>query len=101
MEITVIETAVWEAMTEQYALLKHEITELCRPSENNRLKSYYDNQEVCQILQMNKRTLQNYRENGKIPFTRIEHKMYYRPADIEKFLAKNYVKAQPHGRLPK
>ncbi|PLX05716.1 MAG: hypothetical protein C0596_19150 [Marinilabiliales bacterium] len=41
---------------------------------------------------MSKRTLQAYRDEGKIPFSQIVHKLYYKASDIEKFLKKNYNK---------
>jgi DNA-binding transcriptional MerR regulator len=33
--------------------------------------------------EISKRTLQTYRTNGTLPFTRIENKMFYRPEDVE------------------
>lgn len=100
MEMTVIETNALEAMQERYGLLKHEITELCRQSENKRLKEYYDNHDVCLLLHISKRTLQNYRDSGKISFTRIQNKIYYRPGDITKFIEKAKTKQKAHGRIP-
>ena len=38
----------------------------------------YDNQEVCQLLRISKRTLQRYRNNGALKFHSIYHKTYYR-----------------------
>ena len=97
MEMTVIETNVLEAMRENFGLLKNEITELCRQSEGKRLKKYCDNQEVCQILRITKRTLQAYRDSGKIPFTRIQNKIFYRPDDITQFIESNRFKTNTHG----
>jgi len=42
-----------------------------------------DNQDVCQVLNIGKRTLQSYRDNGTLAYTRIENKIYYRPVDVE------------------
>ena len=45
-----------------------------------------DNQEVCLMLQISKRTLQSYRDTGKIPFSMIGHKCYYKESDITELL---------------
>nr|WP_255561855.1 helix-turn-helix domain-containing protein [Dysgonomonas sp. Marseille-P4677] len=38
------------------------------------------------MLHISPRTLQTYRDTGRISFSRINHKIYYRVSDIEKFL---------------
>jgi len=48
-----------------------------------------DNQEVCLMLQISKRTLQSYRDTGKIPFSIIGHKCYYKESDIAELLNAN------------
>ncbi len=45
-----------------------------------------DNQEVCLMLQISKRTLQHYRDTGKIPFSMVGHKCYYKESDITEIL---------------
>lgn len=48
-------------------------------------------EEVLAILRVSRRTLQNYRTEGKIPFHKISHKtILYKEADIEKFLREQY-----------
>ena len=48
---------------------------------------WLDNEEVCLLLNIQKRTLQRYRERGLIPCTQIRHKVYYKTADVERLLA--------------
>ncbi|WP_302949418.1 helix-turn-helix domain-containing protein [Alistipes indistinctus] len=45
-----------------------------------------DSQDVCQALDITKRTLQSYREKGLLPFSRIGGKYFYRLSDVEAFL---------------
>lgn len=45
-----------------------------------------DTQEVCLLLDASPRTLQTLRENGTLAYSRISHKVYYRPEDIQKIL---------------
>ena len=55
-----------------------------------------DNQDVCMLLHVSKRTLQRYRSDGLLPYRmhrhktyyrRHRHKTYYRRADVELFIS--------------
>jgi DNA-binding transcriptional MerR regulator len=52
--------------------------------------TWIDNQDVMQTLHISKRTLQTFRDNGTLPFSKIQGKFYYKVADIEKLLQDNY-----------
>ena len=45
-----------------------------------------DNQEVCMMLQISKRTLQRYRASGTLPFHIIYHKTWYLESEILSFI---------------
>ncbi|WP_282036192.1 helix-turn-helix domain-containing protein [Saccharicrinis aurantiacus] len=47
-------------------------------------------EEVMSILNISPRKLQTMRDNGTLPFSQIDGKMYYRTADVENLLKKNY-----------
>ncbi len=47
-------------------------------------------EEVCQMLKISKKTLQNYRDKGIIPFSKIANRTYYKRADIENCLEESY-----------
>jgi hypothetical protein len=55
------------------------------------LDDWIDGQIVRQSLHISKRTLQNLRNNGTIPFSRIGNKIYYKKSDINEILSKNYI----------
>jgi predicted site-specific integrase-resolvase len=38
------------------------------------------------ILNISKRSLQTFRDNGTIPYTQIGHKMYYKSEDIQRIM---------------
>ena len=42
-----------------------------------------DNQDVCMLLRVSKRTLQRYRSDGLLPYRMHRHKTYYRRSDVE------------------
>lgn len=47
-------------------------------------EKYLTNREVCQLLRISSRTLQNWRDTGKISFIRIKGKILYRESGISK-----------------
>jgi hypothetical protein len=46
--------------------------------------------ETCEILSVSKRSLQQLRDNGKISFSQINAKIYFKASDIQKYLEDNY-----------
>lgn len=50
-----------------------------------------DNQDVCMLLHVSKRTLQRYRSDGLLPYRMHRHKTYYRRSDVEMFIS-TYMK---------
>ena len=55
---------------------------------------WLDIQEVCAILKVSKRTLQNYRDNNVLPYSQISGKIYFKAGDIQKHLENNYIKSK-------
>lgn len=49
-------------------------------------EKYLTNREVCQLLRISSRTLQNWRDTGRIPFVRLKAKILYRESEIERRL---------------
>ena len=51
-----------------------------------------DNQDLCIMLSISKRTLQRYRSLGWLPFKRIDQKTYYLQSDVERFIKERFEK---------
>lgn len=49
-------------------------------------EKYLTNREVCQLLRISSRTLQNWRDTGKIPFIRLRGKILYKESNVFTFL---------------
>lgn len=49
--------------------------------------------EVAYLLKVSRRTLQDYRDNGILPYTQVGGKILYRASDIERTLMKGYKEA--------
>jgi hypothetical protein len=48
------------------------------------------------MLKISKRTLQTYRDNRTLPYSQINHKMYYKSEDVEWVL--NQLKNKSYGK---
>jgi hypothetical protein len=60
--------------------------------------SFLDNQEFLQLMNISKRTAQSWRDEGKVSFSQIGSKIYYRMSDVQKLLDKNYKAAFSNKR---
>jgi hypothetical protein len=65
-----------------------EITTIYKPSMNGEI--YLDHEEVCKILHISRRTLQQYRDDGILPFIQLPGKVIYKESDIMRMLEDNY-----------
>lgn len=53
-----------------------------------------DNEDVCQMLNVSKRTLQRYRSSGELPYQMVYHKTFYKESDVEAFIKANFAKGE-------
>ena len=86
MEIVSIEKKTFEEMKERFGSFSKHVRELCaryRPPEK---MNWMDGADVCEKLGISKRTLQTYRDRGLLPYSQINHKIYYRTEDVEAFV---------------
>lgn len=66
MEIVCIDKQTFEELRIRFCEFEQRVTRLCRPTEDLGLKNWLDNQEVCDVLRINKK-----------PFRHIGPKGYY------------------------
>ena len=85
MEIVNIEARTFEAMLTRFEALEKKMNSL-HAEQDRSLKKWLDNQVVCLILNISKRTLQTYRDNGTLPYSQINHKIFYKSDDIEQVM---------------
>ena len=70
-----------------------------RQTLNNEL--LLDNQDLCLMLNVSKRSLQRYRTLGWLPYKQIDQKTYYLQSDVEKFIKEHFEKRQKTKRKKK
>lgn len=56
-------------------------------------KDWLSTEEVMEMINVSRRTVQNYRDDGKISYTQDGRKILYPRESIEKFLRDNMIKA--------
>lgn len=89
-----IEARTYEAMIERFRATVQKVTDMRKRCQSKELKEWLDSQDVCEILGITKRTVQTLRETGKLSYTMITHKIYYRREDVKKFLDKSVTRKE-------
>ena len=90
MEITAIEKRTFEQMMQRFNEFSMQVKNLC--GKNKKQEKWLNNQDVCSLFKISLRTLQSYRDNGKLPFSQIGHKCYYKVSDVEQFINQSQIK---------
>lgn len=78
---------VLESMKELLALYKN-VTGNYRPMLDG--ERYLTDKKVSEILKVSRRTLQEYRNEGILPYILLGGKILYRESDLEELLEKHY-----------
>ena len=81
---------------QQYTEILNRLDALNRTLEGSKKipeDSLLDNQELIKLLNISKRTAQSWRDEGKISFSQIGSKIYYKMSDVQRLLDTHYKKA--------
>jgi hypothetical protein len=91
-KLILLEKDVFDELNEKIdTLYKAVITNGNQSSKSN--GEWVDTKEAIAMLNVTSRSLQNYRDQGLIGFSKVsKKKIYYRKEDIEKMLTQKYVK---------
>ena len=66
--------------------IKSEIKGTSKSSENE----FVDNSDFIKLMNISKRTAQAWRDEGKISFSQVGGKIYYKMSDVQEMLKHNY-----------
>ena len=83
MEIISFEKQAFEEVAAKLDYFVQRIDNLCKSYGEREKNGWMDNHAVCRKLRISPRTLQTMRENGTLAYTKISHKVYYRPEDVK------------------
>ena len=87
MEVVAIQKSALDGM-------KNEVKELLEMTETVTRKytpifkeeKWLDNQEVCLMMSITKRTLQTYKDKGLLPYSKLNRKNYFKLTDVQALL---------------
>ncbi len=72
-----------------------EVLKNYRPVMNGEI--YLSGEDVCKLLHISKRTLQQYRDDNILPYIQIGGKIIYKESDILTILEKNYISSKTNN----
>jgi len=91
MQIITFESEVYQDIINKLEDINAKVSE--KKDTQPLSEKWLDNQDVCQLLHLSKRTLQHYRDDGILSFSQFGSKIYYRASDVEEHLNKHYKPA--------
>ena len=86
MNIVTIEEQTFKQLCSRFANFANQVERICRLN-NHQSDKWLSGREVCALLGISIRSLQNYRDSGKLGYSQIGNKLYYKSADIERLIA--------------
>ena len=86
MEVYYIEAGIFEEMLARADSLSAQVDRLYEKNREKKPGEWMDNQDVWLRLNISPRTLQTLRDTGKLAYSQIQHKIYYKAEDVEKLV---------------
>ena len=92
MELTIIETSAYQELRKLVSTLAVQMGDFQKRIARPHRTSEWMRRNVCLALGISKRCLQNYRDNGIIPYSNVGGKFFYRETDIQEILSEGLIK---------
>jgi len=73
-----LERSIRQLNAKRYLSLQHNVLQ--------QATKWFGQQKACQLLNISKQTLQQYRDDGLIPFIKLEREILFRESDTRKVL---------------
>lgn len=84
-----MESEAFQKMVQKVDAVHRELIRLQNPARELS-KDWIDTHDVLQILKISRRTLTKYLGEGRLKYTRIENKNFFKLKDVEEFLYNGY-----------
>ncbi len=91
MEIITIESESFQKLIDKLDQVHQELVKLQDPKKELS-KKWIDTYDVCHVLNISRRTLTNYLRDGRLPYSKIDGKNFFKLDDVEQFLLNNFGK---------
>lgn len=89
MDIIGIEADTYERTFSSVENFLNELDALISKASFRHTSEWLDNQEVCIILKISPRALQNLRSTGQISYSQFERRIYYKREDVQSYIEKH------------
>ena len=89
MEAIILSKEQFDALMSKIEDIHHKINSKNLPKQ----EVFLDNEEFIKMLKISRRTAQTWRDEGKISFSQVGNKIYYKLSDVEKLLTEHYNKS--------
>ncbi len=102
MNIVTIEEQTFKQVCRRFSGFVSQVERICKDNTRQSEK-WLSGREVCALLGISIRSLQNYRDSGKLGYSQIGNKLYYKSADIERLVAEctaNHVSGKKNNYIP-
>ena len=96
MEYIAIEEEALDSLLEKINELTQDINHW---NDNTFHDNWIENTELCKLLDLSSRSLQNYRQRGILGFSTIGRKIYYKIEDIKKLIEEKRVSTDKVNKL--
>lgn len=90
MEVVTIEKRTFLYICERFTEFAKRMESLSS-THIQKVENWLDSQEVCLLLGFSKRTLEYYRSSGRLAYSQIGSKIYYKSSDIEKIIVDSEI----------
>lgn len=87
MEIVNVEKKTFDDLLDRMEMFMDSIETIYGNGKAKSMSGWLDNQDVCLMLNICPRTLQTLRDSGALPYSRINHKIFYKEEDILRFVS--------------
>ena len=89
MEAIILSKEQFDALMSKIDDIHHKINSKNLPKQ----EVFLDNEEFIKMLKISRRTAQTWRDEGKISFSQVGNKIYYKLSDVEKTMQDHYNKS--------
>ena len=89
MEAVILTKDQYQTILDNLNSINTRLEKVTKPSS----ETFVDNQEFIIMMKISKRTAQSWRDEGKISFSQVGGKIYYKLSDVETLLQLHYNKS--------
>ena len=90
--MVILDKKAYSKLKKCFESSSEEIKQLCEKNQSS--GELLNNEQVCHLLDISKRTLQHYRDIDLLPCTKIGNKCFYKKSDINMLIEKSTKKSQ-------